>query len=143
MQNHLKLKGISPLVAAVLLIAVTMTIAGVLAYWASSFVRTQTSLFQNETIATECNFGNFIVHTCSFVSNSSQINLILSNTGTIDLRDINAFVIYPNGSVPQYTLNGSLPTKTLKPYSLTGVSGGYSKINIRTQCPNVFTEVSC
>ena len=33
-------KGISPLVATVLLIAVTMTLAGIIAFWGSSFVRT-------------------------------------------------------------------------------------------------------
>ena len=38
-------KAVSPLVAAVLLIAVTMTIAGMLAYWASGFVRQQTEPF--------------------------------------------------------------------------------------------------
>ena len=143
MKTDAGMKGISPLVATVLLMAVTMTIAGFLAYWSSSFVSTQTERFSNQSVATECNFGNFVVYSCVFSSNSSHVNLILSNTGSVELKDLVAYVIYPNNTVPSFSLNGTLPTKSLKPFTLAGVSSGYSKINIRTGCSNVFTEVSC
>ena len=55
-------KAVSPLVAAVLLIAVTMTIAGMLAYWASGFVRLQTETFSNQSVVSKCNFADFKVY---------------------------------------------------------------------------------
>lgn len=136
-------KAISPLVAAVLLIAVTMTIAGVLAYWASSFVRSQITLFENQTATSECNFGNFLVYLCSYNTNTSKINIILNNVGKIDLRDLVVYVIYQNNSISSFELNETLPSGGLKPFSLTGVSSDYSKISIKTYCPNVFAEVAC
>lgn len=52
-------KGISPLIATVLLIAFTMAIAGMMATWATSFVSTKMAETQNQTDIT-CS-GNFNV----------------------------------------------------------------------------------
>lgn len=136
-------KGISPLVAAVLLIAVTMTIAGVLAYWASSFVRSQTELFQNQTVATECNFGNLQVYACNYDSNSTKITMILNNIGTIDLRDLIVYVIYPDNTIKDYALNATLASRRLESYILSDVLSGFLKINVKTQCTNVYAESAC
>lgn len=41
-------KGVSPLIAAVLLVAFTMTVAAILATWSSSFVRSKTREAEQE-----------------------------------------------------------------------------------------------
>ena len=136
-------KGISPLVAAVLLIAVTMTIAGVLAYWASTFVRGQTDAFENQTITTECNFGNFLIDACSYDSTSQRMTLILDNIGTVDLNNISAFVIYSDNTLNATQTGQSITSGELKSVSIDGVTPGYSTVRIRTHCPNVFEETRC
>lgn len=136
-------KGISPLVAAVLLIAVTMTIAGVLAYWATTFVRTQTAAFQNESIASACSFANLAAHSCSYNTNASQINLILDNIGRIELRDMVVQVIYENNSVSDHSLNGTLPGNLLRSYTFTGVSSDYRSVVVKTNCPTATVELAC
>ncbi len=65
-KGETKSLGISPLVAAVLLIAVTMTIAGLLAYWATSFVRT--SLPETNRTEAECRLADFSIYFCSYNS---------------------------------------------------------------------------
>jgi flagellin-like protein len=89
-------KGISPLVASVLLIAATMSIAGILAYWASSFVSKQTETFENQTVTSECNYADFKIYSCSYNSSSRRLTMILENTRDVTLKNLNVFIFYSN-----------------------------------------------
>lgn len=138
-----KRKAVSPLVAAVLLIAVTMTIAGMLAYWASGFVRQQTEAFSNQSTVT-CTGANFRVYTCSYNSTSQQLKLILDNVGTINIKNLTANIVYPDSTVIAADLNSSLPSGgALKSYTVGGVTSGYASIDIKTECPAVSVKISC
>lgn len=137
------MKGISPLVAAVLLIAVTMTIAGMLAYWASSFVRTQTEQFENQTLTTECNFAGFKIYGCSYNSTSQEMTFILENFRSVTLRDLEAYIIYKNKTIANITLNGTLEAGTMRSFRITGVSPDYNSLIIKTHCPDVTAEGTC
>jgi flagellin-like protein len=137
------MRGISPLVATVLLIAVTMTIAGMLAYWASSFVKTQTTQFENQTLATECRFADFRFYSCNYNSTSQQINFVLENFRSVTLRDLIAYIVYQNGSVSNYSLNEALPGGTMKGFSIGNISSDYSSIIIKTHCPEVDARSAC
>jgi flagellin-like protein len=136
-------KAVSPLVAAVLLIAVTMTIAGMLAYWASGFVRLQTETFSNQSIVSKCNFADFKVYSCSYNSTSQRINLILENIRSIELHNLTAFVVYPDNTVSRFDLNGSLPSGFIKSFPISPVSSGYSSMNIKTECPELSVSATC
>ncbi len=138
-----RLKAISPLVAAVLLIAVTMTIAGVLAYWASGFVKSQTALFENQTVATECNLADFVVHRCSYNNNTATLNLVLNNLRSIDLRQIVAQVVYPNETIRNEPFNETLVGGRLQSYKISNVDNTYKEIVIRTHCPNILISTKC
>lgn len=134
-------KGISPLVAAVLLIAVTMTIAGLLAYWAASFVRT--SLPEMNKTEAECRFADFMIYSCNYNSTSRRVNLILENIRDIELKKLKAYFIFPNATVSDaYNLNATLPGGTLKSFTISNVDD-FSKISIRTHCPDVYKEKAC
>lgn len=138
------MKGISPLVASVLLIAITMTIAGAIAYWASNFVSQQIRGFENQTVASECNFADFSIYSCSYNSTTSNITLILENIRNVELRDLAIQVIYPNGTISTIPLNETLP---VAPFNLKSfrffASPDYSKIKITTHCPTVTKESLC
>jgi flagellin-like protein len=134
-------KGISPLVASVLLIAITMTVAGVLALWATGFVKERTGAF-NAT-SPECDFAHFRIYSCTYNSNTSTINLILNNEGNVELKSLTAFIIYSNNSVSETPLTGTLPPNTLKSYSIPGVASDYTSLTIRTHCPQVSASGGC
>lgn len=138
-----KRKAVSPLVAAVLLIAVTMTIAGMLAYWASGFVRQQIEAFSNQSTVT-CTGANFRVYTCSYNSTSQQIKLILDNVGTINIKNLTVNIIYPDSTVVAADLNSSLPSGgALKSYAIGGIASGYNNIEIKTECPALSVKAPC
>ena len=136
-------KAVSPLVAAVLLIAITMTIAGMLAYWAQGFVRQQTDTFSNQTIISKCQFANFEIYSCSYNTSAQEVRLILHNFETVELRNLTAFIVYPDGRVTNTNLNGTLPTGFIKSYTIPGVHTGYSSILVKTECPGLSVSKSC
>ena len=137
------LKGISPLVAAVLLIAATMSIAGILAYWASSFVRT--SLPEVNKTQQECQFLDFKIATCRYESANQQIVLILDNFRTVDIKEPTLTIFDSNGlPQPIIKLNESVPSGQFKAYSVPVTSGNFSKVVIGTSfCPEIKQESFC
>jgi len=135
--------GISPLVAAVLLIAVTMTIAGLLAYWATGFVRT--SLPETNTTEAECRFADFSIYSCTYYNSTEKINLILENFKNVELMSLKVFLIYPNATASDpIALNETLPAGgMLKSFQIGNVAEDFSKIMVATHCPEVSEEKIC
>lgn len=132
------MKGISPLVATVLLIAITMTIAGILAYWASNFVITKTE--EVETGA--CLQAFFRVYDCSYNSSAQTLNFILKNDRYVELSNLTAYVLYPNATVSNTTLNGTLPSLVLKTFNVSA-SSDYSSLVVRSNCASVYATSTC
>ncbi len=136
------MKGISPIVASVLLIAITMTIAGVLAYWSSTFVSTSLPT-QNVTVA-QCRVAQFEFFNCKYNSTSQTITFSLNNIRTVDLGNLTAFVEYPNGTITSgVSLSPALTANTIKSYSVSGVSSDFSIILIKTSCPDISRSTTC
>ncbi len=135
------MKGISPLVAAVLLIAVTMTVAGLLAYWAASFVRTSLPAV-NETEA-QCRFADFKIYSCSYSNATKKLNLILENLKDIELKDLKVFIVYANNTVSDpIHLDGTLTGGALKSFSLS-VTEEFKEITVKTHCPELTKTKAC
>lgn len=141
------MKGISPLVASVLLIAITMSVAGILAFWVSSFT-TQTLPKYNRT--EECRFSNFEIYHCSLDKSTGTITFILRNIGQYEIPDLTAFIILKNNTVtPTISLNYSLMVGEYKSFALpnssTKISAEeFSKLIIGTSaCPELSKESVC
>ena len=73
MMMNVRLKGISPLVATVLLIAFVVAVAGLVATWVNSFTRSQTELVgQQSTLSITCSYGNINMKNLVFQSASTR-----------------------------------------------------------------------
>lgn len=89
MNRRISKKGVSPLIAAVLLIAVTMTIAGVMATWATTFTAGKV---QEASSGAEC-IGSIDISSLSF--SNTTISLKIRNVAErINLTGIKASVEY-------------------------------------------------
>ena len=131
-------KGISPLVAAVLLIAVTMTIAGILSYWASSYVRGRLEEKQNETIMIECSGADFDIYSVMYDNSTHNLTLILHNKQLIPLKDLKVTFFYSTG-VEEKRLDKPLPANSYVSYVVSDVKN-YTKFIVSTHCPGVEAE---
>lgn len=136
-------KAVSPLVAAVLLIAVTMTIAALLSYWASGFIKQRTSEWEERSPGGECTFANFKIYSCLYSGTDSSFRVILENLRDVELKNITAFVIYDNGTVGSQSGFSSLPGGQIQTYTFSGVNSNYQELTIKTHCPDVRQTDDC
>lgn len=147
------MKGISPLVAAVLLIAATMSIAGILAYWAASFVRSRTETMGNETQALErCTGANFgiILNTFNATGNN-ELTIVLQNLARYPIYIQGISFFWGNGTILENSTTLTLGVgETFKTYTITHAGGkpiqddwGCSRYIILTDCPGLSKEHVC
>ena len=136
------MKGISPIVAAVLLIAVTMTLAGGLALWATKLVGEQLPEPETEV---QCRLANFNFFSCKYNSTTQTVIFSLSNGRDVELKNLTAFVNYNNGTVSGISLNDTLKTGTdsIKTFTIPHVSSDFSSVLVKTHCPGVESSDKC
>lgn len=140
------MKGISPLIATIILIALTIAIAGVLGLWAASYVSTRTQEVNKTAELIDCQLANFEIISCKKENN--KIKMILFNDRRMDLngfrvtfmkQDENGNIVEINATEVPIKLKAA-GYETLETNVLLS---DYSKIEVRSlQCPNVFKEKS-
>jgi len=131
-------KGISPLVAAVILIAATMSIAGILSFWTTGFVRTKLGVAENETEEIRCLNAEFKLYSWSL--NNSTLYLVLENTRTYDLTLKELYLFGATNMLEQtIPLNEELEGNSLKAISKQ-VAVSFTRAVIKTDCPEVSVE---
>lgn len=90
-----KEKGISPLIAAVLLIGFTATVAAMLATWSQGLVKQQKQKFRQERIETEiCQALDLRVESAVYDSSKNSITTLVWNTGDKNLTNFKIDVYY-------------------------------------------------
>ena len=138
------MKGISPLVATVLLIALTVGIGGVIGFWLTGFTQTSTQIVaQQGQLQIICQNGAIDVVNLKYCNNN--ITGTVRNNGRIALGNITVQVIFNNASQVNLALNDSSGSYlALKPgvvfaFNQSIGSTNYNKIFISTNCSGVTT----
>lgn len=86
-----KSKGISPLVASVLLLAVTLSAASIFSGWGPNLVRLVTDETDKQTNTTiDCSQAGVEIISAKYFSSDSETSIVLSNTGRSDLDELRA-----------------------------------------------------
>ncbi len=100
-------KGMSPLIASVLLIAVTVGVAAILINWFTSYTKGQTSKISSST-TTECTYKNIdFTSDPTYSSSSHNITLKLENTGSSAVNVTDEYVEF-DGDTNVYHCNVSI-----------------------------------
>jgi len=91
------MKAISPLVASVLLIAITVAVSGLVGLWFTSFTRTSTGTVSREAeMQIACNSASMSFSNVCYDSQSKQLKGYITNTGIVNLGNISLQLIYDN-----------------------------------------------
>lgn len=110
------LKGISPLVAVIMLIAFTLVIGGILAAWVSQFTTSQRTMVQR------CVDARVILQRGVYNATEKNLSIVLNNYGNVDLRfvpiilqsgqtsKLNDEIDVQAGSVVTYVIENVEPT---------------------------------
>ncbi len=142
-------KGISPLIAAILLIAFTITVATFLASWSTTFAKSKTEEFTRagEEISSNCQYANLQVETAVYNSNDDSIAAVVWNMGKTDLSEFEFLVYYSDVNISTLTpsdTNETLSTGDFHTFTVDGVSSPPEKLQVRSKyCPreSIFTCV--
>ena len=133
------LKGISPLVATVLLIAITMTLAGIVAFWGSTFVRgglpTENQTQQIQT----CAGGSIKLFRDNFSSNVLTLNIY--NDGSQKLSLTNITIVYSDRTDVR-PIGQDISPGELKVLSFDNVTANFTEYLLTTNCANIYIRIT-
>jgi len=135
------IKGISPLVATVLLIAITMSLAGILAFWGASFVKSGLLTEEAEKEFRRCTgaVGSLKVDFSFYNESTKSFFISIYNSGNAKLKLMNITFFYPTASVSKSLEAISQPGTSVS-FLLNEVEPGFLKYIIYTDCPGVVLE---
>lgn len=99
-------KGISPLIAVILLVAFVVAAAGILSNFVLPFIREEAS--ETTTRGSEdirCRYANIFITDANWNSTDTKIELTIENKGREDLEDFKATAIRANRTTVEMTLD--------------------------------------
>lgn len=151
----MQMKGISPLVATVLLIAFTVAVAGLLSSWLTGFTSSTTQqVAQSSSNTLSCSYGGLSLGSLKYSSSNVTLTGNIENTGTVSLGNFSISIIYSNKTVSQYLLctiggigsnctakNISLSPRDILTFSLP-VSSTYDTIRVSSNCSSVYGQAT-
>ena len=92
-RGNVGLKGVSPLIAVIMLIAFVLVVSGIFYSWVSQFAYTQREEMQY------CSRASLLLQSAYYNVNTNQINLVTLNTGDVPLEGFSILMSFRNGSV--------------------------------------------
>jgi hypothetical protein len=132
-------KGISPLIAEVLLIGFTIGVAAIVILWATGFTKTSTKTIgsQAET-QMSCTYAGIDFYGKVTYNQTSKIIFgYIRNTGNSPLGNISFQVLYNNGSVQSFNnYIDQILQSNIAPFSLSNVSSNFNIVYVSTNCTN-------
>lgn len=149
------MKGISPLVATVLLIAFVVAIGGIILTWMNTFARTQTELVEEQaSISITCSYGSINLKNPKFTSGTTRLSGTIENIGQIELGNITVSIVYQNatsqtielcnsatGAVSCSAGNLSLGIAEQAAFNVTIWGSNYDEVKVSTNCSAVSDTV--
>lgn len=108
MKSH---KAVSPLIASVLLVSITLTAVYLVSNWALSFTSKESGIIQQRSdTEIQCSSAGLAIDNVSYNCTSGKLMMEAYNSGTKDLTDFRIQLILTNSS--SYNLNAE-PNTTL------------------------------
>ncbi len=138
-------KGISPLIASVLLIAFTLAIAGIYSGWINSLIKsTTTEVQQSSETRVTCSYGGIALSNLKYNTTASNGNITgtIENTDIIALGNIDIEIFFTNATRYVSELNRTLQSGEKDTFKIFINTTTYDKIRVRTNCSNVFDELT-
>lgn len=134
-------KGVSPLIAAVLLIGFTMAVAGIITAWVTTFTEEQTSTLGNQSEQlVGCSYAGMDVQDVTFDSANSQTDFNVENTGTVDFNNVSV-VSFLGASIQSRTYLGNIEAGEVTSGTLSDTSTKPDKVRAASEdCPSVVSE---
>lgn len=147
------MKGISPFIAVILLVAFTVGVAGLVNVWLSGFTQTTSNIVSNQsTSEITCTYGGVSLKNLKYAS--GNISGKIENTGTISLDRIQLQTLFKNATSVKVALCGtasapfncssanlSLSAREATSFNVSIGGSNYDDIRVLTHCAPVYDTV--
>ncbi|MBI4019078.1 MAG: hypothetical protein HY364_02395 [Candidatus Aenigmarchaeota archaeon] len=141
------MKGISPLLASIMLIAIVVTVASLTSGWVTSTVRSAAASTTNKTeTSLDCSGASISIDNIYIVGNASaSARVVVRNNGQSDGMTIQSAQIYNTtgnnftaNNTPLTSLNvGTIATLTFFPVNLSTCPNAFSELRVTTSCGGI------
>jgi len=121
-----RMKGISPLIAVIMLIAFTMIIAGILATWTTNFATRQRVQIEF------CSEASAYIQGGTYDSGTQALNLIIFNNGKVPLSFI-GILTYKNGTIIKHADTVNVTAGNIQTFTMSGVSSDLEQATIQSK----------
>jgi flagellin-like protein len=130
-------KGVSPLIAVIMLIAFTMIVAGILATWATQFVTQSRSEFQF------CTKSRLLIQRAHYDDQTNNLTLSMFNTGDVPLKGFSVILEYENGSATSEKFeNLEIDYQTIKTLVMSSVNETLNSLAVQSlQCKGAYDSL--
>ena len=139
------MKGISPIVSSVLLIAFTVTVAVIIGSWYRNLAKTSAETVKEQTTESlTCTYGGINLYDVKFSSTTNYVNGKIKNTGNVVLGDVDIQIFYVNGSSIVYEKNFTMDPGEIIGFNVSSGCSSLSEIDfvrVKTNCSNVDAKV--
>lgn len=144
-------KGVSPVIATILLVVIALILVGILLSWGQNFVNRNTS-DADSAIDRKCFGAEITIRNCDYNSLSDTLSFIIINSGKINFaadQNINLILIDDDGNLDNTNQNIINNQAFNRGDSYKVDVDDYSAIapitvEVRsTQCVNYFARVEC
>lgn len=136
-------KGISPIIASVLLLAVSLAVVGIFSGWAPSLAQDVTERTENSTMETiACNEASLNIESAYYNSSSGDTTVSLRNTGDGNLPAITLVAYDDNEQIMNQKTDVNLPEGNITDAKITSLSSPPSYIEAySTSCGSVTDRI--
>lgn len=148
MANNLQKKGISPLIASVLLIAFTLSIGAFMSTWLQDVAKKQTQATVDNS-KPECQFATLNIQNVTYTNSTARLRIDVEDTGTKSIAINSIRLIYSDDKSTEAVFNKTTinagDSNALLVYNTTtngSVRPDIRKLRIVTECPNNNLEYS-
>lgn len=136
-------KGISPIIASVLLLAVALSVVGVFSGWAPQLAQDVTDSTENSTMETiACNEASLEIRS-AYWDGTDTLTVNLRNSGSEDLNDINIVAYDSDEQIIGQTSGISLSSGNISDEAVSGVSSEPAQVEVlSSECGSVTTSTT-
>lgn len=137
-------KGISPILASVLLLAVTISVAGVFSGWAPNIAKTVTGETENQTThRLDCNEASANLVSAAYnISGNENVDITFRNNGRADFENLILAAFDSNDQLMDQTVNVSADRGDIANESITGLDSAPSYIRLYSEkCGSVTDQL--
>ncbi len=114
--NMKKSQAVSPLIATILLVAVALSLAGILYSWSSQSARETTDTITDTTARwTECNLVKLSIDVGCRYNTTNGLSLILMDNSTVEIKEeLTVMIIDSNNSIATTTVEPSFSNRAMQ-----------------------------